>query len=149
MKSRTFIFITVALLVWAVMATSLATYYFTQYTQTTTVLSKVSIKVNVCINYGNGTFTWHNGTVVPLGSSAFNATTIAAKVKSTYYTGEGEFVQSIDGVAGNNTYYWSFWCWNSSKWSFSEVGASEYILQNGDVIGWRYTSAYPPVQPPS
>jgi hypothetical protein len=138
-ERRTLIALTLALLIWSVAASYVAVYYFTQYTDTTTKLSGVSVKVNICINYANGTRIWYNNTLVPVGASAFNATVAVVKVESTYYSGIGEFVKSIGGVTGNSTQYWSFWYYKQSNWTYSEVGASAYILHQGDIIGWRYS----------
>ena len=56
------------------------------------------------------------------------------------YGGElGVLVESIDGVkndTGANT-YWQYWV----NGEFAQVGASSYVLADGDKVEWRYATS--------
>jgi hypothetical protein len=40
--------------------------------------------------------------------------------------------------------YWSYWHLVGSSWSYSQLGASSYTVQDGDVEGWRWGTGDPP-----
>ncbi len=46
----------------------------------------------------------------------------------------GVFVEGINGVKGNDEYFWSLYV-NGEQ---SKVGATEVLLKDGDVVEWRY-----------
>jgi hypothetical protein len=54
-------------------------------------------------------------------------------VAKDYGPGMGEFVESIDGVTPDSKHYWEFFVNGKS----SNVGASSYILKNGDSLEWK------------
>ena len=149
MEKRTFTYVALALLVWAISGTVVAGYYFTQYDiyqneyenladefntlsgalggfssnlgNITEVLESISLKVNILLSYGNGTKIWQNNTALPLASTAFTAILAIADIKYTDYGGElGILVTSVNGVANNSTHGWLYWCWDAEK--------SEWIL---------------------
>jgi hypothetical protein len=110
------------------------------YQKTLGDLKAVSIQVNILINYGNGTKEWHNNTRVPIGYSVFNVTRMIAEVN--YKLEEwGVFVTAINGVGGTGS-YWNWWYWNatSSMWQYGPIGCGAFILHEGDLVGWIYTS---------
>ncbi|MEM2972279.1 MAG: hypothetical protein QW270_07675 [Candidatus Bathyarchaeia archaeon] len=99
------------------------------------------IRVNICIDYGNGTATWHNGTVVPLGCNLLNATKQIATVNCTYYWSvPGYFVDAINEVWNEGSYYWMWYQWTpeDEKWKYGPTGADSYILRNNETVKWRY-----------
>lgn len=54
------------------------------------------------------------------------------------YGGElGAFVESINNMANNPKFdrFWQYWINNQ----YAQVGASQYQLQSGDVVEWKYT----------
>lgn len=55
------------------------------------------------------------------------------KVETKDYGGMGEFVESIDGIRPDGKHFWEFFVNGKS----SNVGASSYILKNGDKIEWE------------
>ncbi|MBN1536964.1 MAG: hypothetical protein JW908_09555 [Anaerolineales bacterium] len=42
--------------------------------------------------------------------------------------------------------YWSYWHMAGNNWSYSQLGASLYNVQNGAVEGWRWGEGDPPTQ---
>ena len=46
----------------------------------------------------------------------------------------GVFVDSINGVAADNTHFWALYVNNEQ----ATAGATQTILQNGDLVEWRY-----------
>ncbi len=40
--------------------------------------------------------------------------------------------------------YWSYWHLVGNSWSYSQLGASSYTVQNGDVEGWCWGTGDPP-----
>ena len=80
------------------------------------------MKVNICIDYGNGTVEWFNKTEMPPGSSLFDLLTKVANVTYTYWPTlePGHIlIDSINDVGGEKGHYWLWYYWNSktSKWN--------------------------------
>lgn len=46
----------------------------------------------------------------------------------------GKFIESINGVSGNDQYFWAFYI-NGEK---ATQGADQTMLKNGDQVEWRY-----------
>lgn len=146
------------LLVWAVIASTAAAYYYGEHVKyralfegVSGVLSEVSVRVNIALDYGNGTRAWYNNTVLPLGATLLNATLKIAGVD--YTIGEyGVFINSINNVENNmeKNMYWLWWRWSGEGWRIGEVACDRYMLRNGDTIIWAYqsTAKFPP-EPPS
>jgi hypothetical protein len=111
---------------------------------------KYVLKVNLLIDYGNGTRRWHNGTLVPLGSSLLNATMQVASVNYTLGT-YGAFVNSINGINNDKSrsMYWMYWVFREGKWVLGEVSADNFRLKDGDIVAWFYEncSKWPPEPP--
>lgn len=102
---------------------------------------KCIMRVNICIDYGNGTVTWHNRTIVPLGCNLLNATKQVATVNCTYYRSvPGYFVDAINGVWNGGGYYWMWYQWvpEDETWRYGSTGADSYILKNNETVKWRY-----------
>lgn len=117
------------------------------YSDTIRDLEHLTIQVDVLINYGNGTREWFNNTRAPIGLSAFNVTLYIANVEYSIFEGLGIFITKINGVGGDKDKWWSFWHWKDDNWILSDVGATQYILKNGDILAWSYVSEYPPPPP--
>ena len=51
----------------------------------------------------------------------------------------GIFVNAINGIGGEAN---KFWLWNYYEvgWQPGMVGADQWILQNGDIVSWIYSS---------
>lgn len=138
---------------WAIVSTLLAVYYFVQtrhYEDLLRSYERVTMRVDLCINYGNGTKVWHNGTLVPLGCSLLNATVMVADVE--YVFGEyGAFVNSINGVVTNATHCWFWWSWDVARreWALGPVASDAYVLESGEVVQWYYEHSleWPPKPP--
>jgi hypothetical protein len=140
------LFVAMGLTVWSIMATLIAAYYYTQYIETRKTVEEfrsLVIKVNVLLDYGNGTQNWHNETAVG-GSTVFEALLTSTK-KVQYQTfSYGVLVSSIDGVENSGTassgYAWFWYWWNAtaSRWTNLEEGADACILKPNDSIAWRY-----------
>jgi len=133
-----------------VITACLAGYYYIQYQNYKAFIEQyeaVTMRANLCINYGNGTIIWYNKTIVPLGYDLLNATKLIAKISSTYWPAyQASFVDSINGVANNPPYYWMWLYWdeNENVWKYGPVGADCYILKPNEIIMWRYEiPAYP------
>jgi hypothetical protein len=111
---------------------------------------EATVTVNIGINYGNGTITWHNGTVVPSGEFLLNATMRVATVEFTIYQGggltgpglPGAFVTSINGVTQNPAanLYWMYWVYNpqTQQYVMGQVGAGSYALASDQTVQWYY-----------
>ncbi|MFB0523321.1 MAG: hypothetical protein ACETV1_06140 [Candidatus Bathyarchaeia archaeon] len=152
MSKRTFVFAVLALMVWSVIATAYAGYYYMQYRQLGDKLrgfQSLILEVNILINYGNGTKEWHNATFVPVGATVFNATLAIAEVDSTPY-GEYVLINSINGVQGASDKGWIWWIWDhsTSQWKSTIEAANQHIVIDGDIIGWNYQN-WASTSPPS
>ena len=103
-------------------------------------LEDLTIRVDIKMNYGNGTVVWHNGTRVPLNADLLTATKMISSVE--YSTGEfGAFVEKIDGVGGDpNTFWlWSYYDHDSGGWEYGPLASDAWVLHNGDVVSWDYS----------
>lgn len=133
-------------LCWALVSTSLAVFYFAQSREYSALLREyegVTMRVNLLIDYGNGTKVWYNGTLVPLGCNLLNATRRVAKIESTYWEEfKAIFVDAINGVFNNATHnwFWDYWDPGQSKWVHGPVGADLYLLRPREVVRWYYTT---------
>ena len=59
------------------------------------------------------------------------------KIETKTYVGLGSIIESInDFKSGTNGKYWQYWV----NGKYSQVGASAYQIQPGDVIEWRFSS---------
>ena len=99
------------------------------------------MRVNICIDYGNGTVLWHNQTIVPLGCNLLQATRMVAVVNSTYWPAyRASFVDAINGVWNKGAYYWMWYYWDkdSKTWKYGNCGADLYVLSDGETVRWRY-----------
>ena len=152
--------ISLCLLVIAVLNASVTVYYYQgyvnmekQYKDITTKLKDVSYTVNILIKYDNGTKTWHNQTLVPIGWSLFNVTLKVTVGKVEYSTAYGSpFITAINGVKGSYPYTWMWYLWNatSTTWKLGETGADAYMLRESDVVAWYLVdvSNYPNLPEP-
>ena len=123
-----------------------AAYYYNEsasykrlYERAAADLKRLTMPVNILIDYGNGTEVWYNDTLVPRESTVLRVTEIVAEVD--YIIGEyGAFVTHINGVGGETNKYWIWYIWNSTEnsWSWGPVACDRFILQEGDIIAWRY-----------
>ncbi len=103
-------------------------------------LDYLTIRVDIRMNYGNGTVVWHNDTRVPLNADLLTATKMISSVE--YSTGEfGAFVEKIDGVGGDpDTFWlWSYYDNDTGCWEFGPVASDSWVLHNGDVASWDYS----------
>ncbi len=110
-------------------------------------LSAVSETVSIAVSFGNGTLLWMNDTVVPMGSSVFNATYVATSgrlVADAYTLGPvtGVFVTGILGVNSTSTAYWLWYYYSPSDqtWVEAPVGADAYMAAQGGLYLWNFTS---------
>lgn len=54
------------------------------------------------------------------------------------YVGIGKFIETINGTTGNTQKNWIYYV-NGKK---AEMGVSDYKINNGDIISWKYESNY-------
>ncbi len=98
------------------------------------------LKIEVTIDNGNATKTeviW-----LTKGASALEALRRMAVVETKYFSGLGEFIESIDGIRNDPEMgkYWMWYIWNEEKaeWEYATVGAGSYKLRGGERIMFRY-----------
>lgn len=145
-------FVVLAFTVWAVTATAFTGYYYLQYRQledTLKTMQSLVLKVNVLVNYGNGTKEWHNNTLVPAGSTVFNVTVAIAEVDYSLWN-EYVLIDAINGLQGTKDIGWIWWIWDppTSEWKQVLEAANKHVLVEGDTIGWNYQS-WASTEPPS
>lgn len=149
-KRSGWIWVMAALVSALIVSSYIGVYYYMEYTRyqqlyrnTLRELAKYEryMFVNLLFDYGNGTRTWRNGTLVPIGATLFEATKTVADIEYTKYSW-GVFITSMNGVRGDQSHGWLWHVWNSTraKWDFGPVGADAFILKNGDTVSWVYTS---------
>lgn len=101
-----------------------------------------SIKVNLCVDYGNGTRTWFNVSASP-GESLFDITQQVAQIEYEYYPTMSPghvLMKTINGVAPSEGKYWFWYYWdsNTNQWVFGQVGCDAWILRDGGTYRWIY-----------
>ena len=152
---RTLVFATLAILVWAGLATILLGHYylrFQEFANLSREYEAVTMKVNIYFDYGNGTKVWHNNTFVPVGFTLLNATELIADVYVDYTYGAAS-INAIDGVASSleEKKYWAWWRWDTTipGWISGEAGADQHLLSPGETLAWTYQSyeTWPPPSP--
>lgn len=141
-RKRTFVFVTLALLVWSAVASLTAGYYYYQYNDLFNKTHKPIINVNLGINYGNGTTKWLNQTKSRAGDTLLDVTTLVASVNYTPWPGSGAWIDSIDGVENTKTKYWYWWMWTSFGWAEGQAAADRYIVGDGETYYWYYEAYY-------
>jgi hypothetical protein len=94
--------------------------------------------ISIRVDYGDDAVTWFNDTRVPLGTDFLNATGMISdlEVQSSDW---GVFVSSIDGVGGEADSFW-LWDYYEDGWQMGPVGADQWIVHDGDILSWTYTS---------
>lgn len=145
MNENTYRLIALALLCTTIASGALALNYNYKYNTLEkdyqTVLQELddfTALVNIKVDYGNGTIAWYNNTRIQTGSSLLNATGLAANIE--YQTSDfGSFITSVNGVQQDSTHFW-IWNYYDGAWEMGPVGADQYSLHDGDVVGWTYTS---------
>lgn len=108
----------------------------------TTVSETVTLTVNICIDYGNGTIEWHNDIKVPAGSSLFQVTQKIAVINYTYYPSMKPGHILVDSINNWNETggYWIWFYWNEEKqdWIFGPVGCDAWMLEDGGLYKWKF-----------
>ncbi len=140
-------YLLVAVLAWAIIATSLASYLYLENNRLSREISYLGgrvVIVNVGIDYGNGTIVWFNNTALPRGSTALTALVSVARVEYKLYP-MGAYVTSVNSVqekiiSKNEGYSWLWYRYDQAKKTLvlGEVAADKYILASGDTIVWKY-----------
>ena len=114
------------------------------------VLSQtVTLNVNACIDYGNGTINWRNETErMPAGSSLFQLTQKISEINYTYYPSMKPGHVLVDSVNDKKTYtvdysegwswIWYYWDAEEQKWISGPVGCDAWMLENGGIYKWRF-----------
>jgi hypothetical protein len=79
---------------------------------------------------------------VAQGTTALGAMEVAQRETAfdfagTAYEGLGFFVQEVNGTASTTDHFWIYYI-NGEE---AQVGVSDYIVQEGDVITWLYEEA--------
>ncbi|QOJ78589.1 DUF4430 domain-containing protein [Infirmifilum lucidum] len=140
-------YLLVAVLAWAIIATTLASYLYLENNRLSREISYLGgrvVIVNVGIDYGNGTIAWFNSTALPRGSTALTALVSVAQVE--YKLGSwGAYVTSVNSVqekiiSKNEGYSWMWYRYDQAKKALvlGEVAADKYKLASGETIVWRY-----------
>ncbi len=111
------------------------------------VMATLELKVDLCIDYGNGTVIWSNGTSIAVGSSLFDLTQKAAVVNYDYNANMEPghiFVTSINGLEPNYATYqfwfWYYWNAETEKWIPGQVSCDAWKLKTDDIYKWVYES---------
>ena len=147
-ERRTLLFSLVGLIVWSLVATMTAIYFYSQYTETRKTFDELKaliIYTNVLLDYGNDTQSWHNKTLIRAGATTFDALLAATTDVEYKMYSFGVLVTSINGLqnvvespSSGRAWIWYYWNATSSEWTFGPIAADAYILKPDDTIAWRY-----------
>jgi hypothetical protein len=138
------------LLMWAIIASFFAGYYWLQYTDVIDRIGGVAIYVNVGVDYGNSTRAWNNSTKALTGMTLFRVTRNIANVTYSEAAGFGVYIESINGLAWNNTHGWVWWKWDTNmlNWTRIDISSDAYAVADNEAFIWYYESGWPPSPPP-
>lgn len=136
-----------ATFVWALIATGSAAYYYLAFQNLVNAIGGTPVKVDVLLDYGNGTSSWHNGTMLFANSTVFDALlSVTKNVKYDMYP-FGVLITEINGVknVGNATsgMAWMWYYWENGTWNWGPEACDRYILGrlgSHSAILWNYTS---------
>lgn len=135
-------------------------YYYSQYAdykskyESLLAQSPATIRVNLLIDFGNGTSKWFNSTA-KAGISLLDYTIQVTNgqvawidynnpARPTYTSTQGPqdktgaFVISILGVTQDGKRYWMWYYYAFGKWNTGPVGAGSYILGNNSIVKWSF-----------
>jgi hypothetical protein len=149
-KRRTYLFIALAFLVWGLLASLVAGYYYSLYNNLSATTKKQIIHVNIGLKNESANITWFNGTTARAGDSLLTVTQLIANVSYMEYPGSGAFVNSINNVAKNESFNWMWWAYSTSRWSLGTIACDKCIVRNGQTYAWYFedTSSYPQLSTP-
>jgi hypothetical protein len=111
-------------------------------------------RVNLFIDFGNGTRRWYNDTSVQPGWNGYIATLVLldGNVEAVWYPQYGEhLVTGLGGASQTTTTSWFFWEFSDRSWSLAPTGADGLQMDNGTTIAWTlcgYDSSYNPTCTP-
>ena len=106
------------------------------------LLKENTVKVDVLVNFGNGTRSWYNETVAPSGSSFLNVTAkIFGDSMVATYSSYGVMVTKLGGAGPSPDHPSLYWIWfewdpDSQTWKMGETGADQYRPIPGQVLAW-------------
>jgi hypothetical protein len=148
LKSK-LILISMMLLLWAIVATFFAGYYWLQYQDFTGRIGGIPIEINIGVDYGNLTRTWHNNTKALTGMTLFKATKSAFDITYNTASGFGAYITSINGMAFNATHGWVWWKLDAYtfNWTRIDIGCDAYAVADNETFLWYYESGWPPPSP--
>ena len=136
-------------LLWALIASFLASYYWLQYTDTINRIGGVPLYVDIGIDYGNQTRTWHNDTKALTGMTLFKVTKNIVNITYNTAVGFGVYMESINGLASNATHGWVWWKWDAFmlNWARIDISSDAYAVADNEIFLWYYESGWPPPPP--
>ena len=149
LQKRTFLFVALALLVWAVVTSMVGAYYYVSYNDLFQKTRKPVIHVNLAFNYANGTVQWFNSTEARSGDTLLDVTMKLAQVN--YTTSGGTFVTLINNVNNAGMKGWTWWTWiDQVGWELKLFASDKYVLGDNETSCWYYADAstWPPSPPP-
>jgi hypothetical protein len=143
---RTIIFVVLGFSIWGILATGMVGYYYLRLEDTLQVLQELqmrtTIKVDLLIDYGNGTLIWCNETELTAGSTAFDA--LVSATSDVQYENHtiGKLITSINGQKGgeNSAWLWFFWDTGILEWTYSLEAIDNHLLHPDDILKFEFTS---------
>lgn len=134
---------TIGVLCWAIAASLAFAYYYYQYSDLVARLGRVTVSINLGVDYGNGTRIWYNNT---RGLTLYDAMIEAGwKVDGTSYGVMGMYIKAINGLEESNSEYryWSWWSWTDYGWARGGSPCDKYVVGPGETILWYYSPTDP------
>ncbi len=102
------------------------------------------LPLDLGLNYGNSTNSQWRSMRVPVCTSLYNAMQLSGwRMNTKSYGSLGVFIVGINGVEQSGGAYWQWYSWKSNHWTLGLMGASSYMIQNGDRILWYYGASTP------
>jgi hypothetical protein len=103
-----------------------------------------SVPVNLLLNYGNGTLSWYNQTLVPQNSNFYNVTAqiFGSNLGAVYFASFGShFIYSINGVGcpASNIFCdvsWGFWTLDGVCWDLPFTGVDQIPVTQAMTVAW-------------
>ncbi len=148
--SRRVFFAVIGIITLAIVLSQVTALYYSQRVESVSSSSGCSAFVCTVVNFGNSTVTWYNESNVPAHWNFYNLTVFITNgnLVAEFYPAplNEHLVTSIEGVQNAGQFSWTLWifCGAKKAWSFSNVGADEIRLVNGETLAWAYVAPHSP-----
>lgn len=142
-----------------VIISSAASFYYVEYNQVNAAnstylrqLERLNARYSsdILIDYGNGSYTWYNDTLMQPGANLYTAIVLVTdgNVNASCCEFGSHLVTGINNVQSTQAKFWWIWTYNSTaSWQTAQVGVDELTIYNNSIYGWTLCGSNPQGNP--